>query len=390
MTDWEPDVCIYHGGCDDGFGAALAVHQRWGDDVEFIPAGYGNPSPDCTGKHVLIVDFSYKQDEMRRLASRAASVVVLDHHKTAKSELHPWTLGDENVDLGAKLQEVAQNLALNQMEGVIPVIAYFCMNKSGARMAWEFCFPGKPVPALIEHIEDRDLWRFAMQDTKAISAALRTYPHDFELWKMFLASTIDLVIEGQAVLRGHEKNVQSMIANRYWDTLAGSRVPMVNVPYHYASDCCDAMLMAEPDAPFCAAWFRRGDGQLQYSLRSRDDRMDVSEIAKQFGGGGHRNAAGFSVEIRVLENDISVRIGSIDWKLIDTLPISGQVLVTDDDPEDDTPGYGTIELAVCPILSDGRILNQNSGNYTRAGVWKWWRPVPPKSFKRSNLFAKSD
>ena len=74
---------------------------------------------------------------------------------------------------------------------------------------------------------------------------------------------------------------------------AGYRVPVVNVPYHYASDCADAMLKAEPGAPFCASWFRRADGRIQYSLRSRDDRMDVSEIAKKFGGGGHRNAAGF-------------------------------------------------------------------------------------------------
>ena len=31
MSEWKPDICIYHGGCDDGFGAALAVHMRWGD-----------------------------------------------------------------------------------------------------------------------------------------------------------------------------------------------------------------------------------------------------------------------------------------------------------------------------------------------------------------------
>lgn len=36
MSEWKPDICVYHGGCDDGFGAALAVHMRWGDSVVYV------------------------------------------------------------------------------------------------------------------------------------------------------------------------------------------------------------------------------------------------------------------------------------------------------------------------------------------------------------------
>lgn len=69
------------------------------------------------------------------------------------------------------------------------------------------------------------------------------------------------------------------------------------------------------------------------------------------------------------------------WRPIETLPRDGQALVTDDDPEDCADGrYACIELVNCPMLADGQILNQNSGNYTRAGTWKWWRPVPPLKF----------
>lgn len=292
---WKPDICVYHGGCDDGFGAALAVWKCWGNAVQYVPAGYSKPL-DCdpANKHIIMVDFSLKREAMRELGNRAASVVVLDHHKTAEQELREWTLGDGDVDLGAKLAEVEQNLALNQMENVIPVIAYFCMEKSGARMAWEFCHPRVPVPPLIAAVEDRDLWRFNIPSTRKVSAALRTLPHDFGLWNGLTYGDMGrLITEGEAVLRGHQKNVETFIANRYWTEIGGVRVPVVNVPYHYASDCADAMLKAEPNAPFCASWFVRADGKKQFSLRSRDDRMDVSEIAKQFGGGGHRNAAGF-------------------------------------------------------------------------------------------------
>lgn len=74
---------------------------------------------------------------------------------------------------------------------------------------------------------------------------------------------------------------------------------------------------------------------------------------------------------------------SDEWQPISTLPRSGQALVTDDDP-DDGDSYGTIELVVCPMLADGRILNQNSANYTSPGVWRWWRPVPPRKFNSAS------
>lgn len=292
---WKPDICVYHGGCDDGFGAAWVVRKKW-PDVRFVPGAYaGTKWPvGLTGKNVLFVDFSLKRDAMIEftygglLGEVPRSVVILDHHKTAEAELKDWDWGPVTA---ASLDDIGIRVNKAAVETALPIAAHFDMDHSGARMAWDFCFPGEPVPPLIDHIEDRDLWRFRMMTTHAVSAALRTYDHDFGLWDEL--DVPSLIAEGTVVLRGHQKNVQAFIANRYWDEIGGVRVPVVNVPYHYASDCADAMLRAEPDAPFCASWFKRADGKVQFSLRSRDDRMDVSEIAKKFGGGGHRNAAGF-------------------------------------------------------------------------------------------------
>lgn len=272
---FQPDVCIYHGNCDDGFGAAYAVWKRWGDGVVFEGASYGKPiKTDLTDKRVLMVDFSFKRPEMERLESIVAEMIVLDHHKTAEQELAPWI-----CDLAEP--------------SVQKVRAYFDMNKSGARLAWEFCFPGSLVPSLIQHIEDRDLWRFHLTSTQVISAALRTYPHDFHVWDQL--DVLSLMDEGAAILRGHRKNILAMCEHAYFDMIGNISVPTVNVPYHYASDCANELLRLHPYAAFAAAWFRRGDGKFQVSLRSEDGRADVSEIAKVYGGGGHRNAAGFEV-----------------------------------------------------------------------------------------------
>ena len=43
------------------------------------------------------------------------------------------------------------------------------------------------------------------------------------------------------------------------------------------------------------------DGRRKVSLRATDARIDVSQIARKFGGGGHRQAAGFTTDIELHE-----------------------------------------------------------------------------------------
>ena len=60
-------LCIYHGNCADGFGAACVVRHALGPQVTFHAGHYGAPPPDVTGKHVILVDFSYPRDVLRRV-----------------------------------------------------------------------------------------------------------------------------------------------------------------------------------------------------------------------------------------------------------------------------------------------------------------------------------
>ena len=43
------------------------------------------------------------------------------------------------------------------------------------------------------------------------------------------------------------------------------------------------------------------DGRRKVSLRATDERVDVSRIARGFGGGGHRQAAGFTTDVELPE-----------------------------------------------------------------------------------------
>ncbi len=300
MTSWKPDIMIYHANCADGFGAAWSAWMRWGDDVTYIPASYGDAPPDVLGKHVLIGDFSYKSDGLASLKG-AASVVIIDHHKTAEEDLRhyrrfidkPWRFTPDVVT------SMADDLRRN---GYPPINALFDMNRAGARMMWDFCFPEDPLPKLIKLIEDRDLWLFKIPETKAFGAWLRCEPFDFERWQSIAGELEDedgsaaIMAEAAAMQRFMDQKVREIAALARLSRVAGFSVPVCNCPPMFASEVGHALLLAHPSAPFAACYSDQGNSR-GWSLRSADDREDVSIIARKFGGGGHRNAAGFGVPL---------------------------------------------------------------------------------------------
>jgi len=258
-------MCIYHGNCADGFGAAWVVRKALGD-IEFHPGVYQEPAPDVTGRDVVMVDFSYKRPVLLEMAAKANSIVILDHHKTAVEDL---------VDLPTN------------------VLTVFDVNRSGARITWDHFFPNEPPPILLLHIEDRDLWRFALQNTREIQANVFSYPYDFQIWDELMAANVEtLAIEGKAIERKNFKDINELLSvvTRPM-VIGGFNVQVANLPYTLSSDAGHELAKGRP---FGACYWDTPKGRV-FSLRSTDEGVDVAEIAKQYGGGGHRNASGFLV-----------------------------------------------------------------------------------------------
>lgn len=288
----KPDVCIYHSPCADGFGAAWAVWYRW-PDIQFVPGVYGKDPPDVSGKHVLLVDFSYKRPVLERMAATAASVTILDHHKSAEADLETFAVFNP-VDAATIDQVVAET-----QPGLGNIRAIFNMRKSGAVMAWEFCHPHDPVPLLLQYVEDRDLWRFDLSYSREIAAWVFSYPYDFDAWSLMMRRVghpvkfHGAVAEGEAIERKHHKDVAELLEKTARPMVIGGLTVMcANLPYTMASDA--AGKLAE-GAPFGACYFDRSDGMRVFSLRSTPEGADVSAVAEIYGGGGHKHAAGFQM-----------------------------------------------------------------------------------------------
>ena len=310
-------LVVYHANCTDGFGAAFAAWLKLGDEAEYLPMEYGRISTPADfdmkvslaakGNDVYILDFSFPREVMDALFKHAKRVVWLDHHKTA---FEMWC------------GEYYKGMQYDPVP-VPPDIRYdhhimLDDNKSGALIAWEYFHPGTEVPMLIQHIDDRDRWQFKLDGSKELHAALNSYkPWTFKTWRgIFLCGLFEketwrvpeeFYMEGTAILRAHSQNVQAALKQA---RPSGIKVllsedgfaPVLNglacnAPAFLASDLGHEL--ANLSGTFGLVWSMAGDGQVQCSLRSNGD-YDVSAIAKAFGGGGHRNAAGFSTDIGTL------------------------------------------------------------------------------------------
>lgn len=283
MTDSRP-LCVFHGGCDDGVGAALAIDLAFKGAVDFFPGVYQRPPPpdaDLRDRDVIFVDFCYKRDVMDGVAKLARSVLILDHHKTAADDL-------------AHLPRPAATWAehIEAMPPGEPMSALFDMNRSGAMLAWHYFHGMENVPRFFEYLQDRDLWRHSLPQGDEFSIALRSYPQDRELWKGFMGDMTLLFDEGVAILRYYRQKVTEMKQTAVRRVLGGVEVPVCNAPYFAASELAGELAIGEK---FAACYFFNGTGW-QFSLRSRDG-FDVGAFARQFGGGGHVAAAGFTVPV---------------------------------------------------------------------------------------------
>lgn len=270
MTDIH---CIFHANCHDGLMSAGIVRRKFGPGVVFHEGRYGwRPPEDIVNSQVYIVDFSYPPGDIAALLDRGNIVHCYDHHKTAREALE----GVKHINFDF----------------------VFDLERSGAGLTWDTLNPGVDRPTVVDRVEDRDLWRFQYQDTRAVHMALSLVSKDdISRWEQLLSYTPEdyavLVATGQPIEKYYDIQIAAMAERHHWACIGGHWVPISNCPPQFASDVGGA-LAKTGKGKFGATYYM--DGKVAHlSLRARDD-FDVSEIAKIYGGGGHKAAAGCIID----------------------------------------------------------------------------------------------
>lgn len=262
---------LYHDNCVDGFASAFAFWLFHHEEAHYIPVQYGQPFPSLLeGSCIYIVDFSYSAEILKNVAAFSQYVVVLDHHKTAKNELEGL---------------IVPNLSIK-----------FDMNRSGCILSWIHLYGEETIPDLFRYIEDRDLWNWKLPDSRAVNAVIRNVESSFEAYDiLFRTPLLKLIDKGYTILETEERLITLACKNVFFRTIDGHEVPTVNSCL-LQSEIGERLYKSHPDKPFAAICYEVAD-KIIFSLRSQGD-FDVSEVAKKYGGGGHKNAAGFSIGVK--------------------------------------------------------------------------------------------
>lgn len=258
------DFVIYHGSCSDGFGACWAAHKLLGNKATYHAGRYGEAPPDVAGKHVAIVDFSYDLETVKAITKSAASLIILDHHKTAFERL-------------SGLPEL-----------------HFNNDHSGAILSWQYFHPGKEPPRFLKYIEDRDLWKWELPYSKEFSAAFDMVPFDFFEYEKFEDDSVvdDAINRGKYILAYSKTVIKKIADNAVERSWRGKKVMLVNSS-HWMSEIGNKLAL---DCDFVVIWYYDHQAhKTRVSLRCFHEDIDVSVIAKLYGGGGHKKAAGFEL-----------------------------------------------------------------------------------------------
>jgi len=259
-------IVLYHANCTDGFSAAWAAWKKFGETAEYIAMPYKSlPPAGIINKEVYILDYYFPEEQTKELMETNKQVTGIDHHLTG-----------ENV----------VKLTSNYL---------FDLNHSGSVLTWQYFYPDKQVPKLLTHVEDMDLWRFNLPNTREVIAFLDSQPNEFEVWDKAVElaenNFEDLVNKGKIICNYQQIVIDNIFNNAEEVDFKGHRAYAVNSPV-FISQLGNKL---DEKGEIGIVWSENERG-IRYSLRSRGD-LNVAEIAGGFPqGGGHKNAAGFLLE----------------------------------------------------------------------------------------------
>lgn len=301
MNNSTTPVCLYHKNCLDGIASAWVVWKHFKGAVELYPIQYGDELPvDVKGRKVYVVDFSFDAKKTLELA-QICDLTVLDHHDTA-----------------AKTQ-----YKLDELLGDDPFPGEFIVDQdhSGAMVTWNYFHQNETPPTQLRLVEDRDLWKWQFATTKRWTAAAFSHPfndvHAFD--RLMTQPVLTIVTEGEALLRKQELDVDRISKNARTINIDGVEFGAINATSNYASDVGDKL---SPEYPGVAIYVDGRDGRI-FSLRSnKHTGVIVNAIAERFGGGGHKNAAGFKLPFsdpRFKNSHIKLRSKGYYWRKLKSL-----------------------------------------------------------------------
>lgn len=282
-------ICFYHNDADGKCAGYLVRKLAINPDVfledQYVPMDYAKPFPiEMVQKEeqVYIVDFSISPDEMRELLKITLNVTWIDHHKTA-------------IEKYKDFEFPIRGLRHDGIAGCMLTYCYLAYMTNGGLGEERGFIPehGDNAPWYVKYIADWDVWKFDYGDqTRNFMVGFGA--HDFSpLSKRWLGLDMDalacvnLMREGYFMTQFRDNWACEYMSLGFETTFEGKRCFAVNLGH-----CNSEYFKSLPKGKYDILMPFVFDGT-QFTVSLYSEVVDVSEIAKKYGGGGHRGASGF-------------------------------------------------------------------------------------------------
>lgn len=280
--------CYFHNDLDGICSGAIIKHVY--PACEMISINYGqefNFEKINKNEIVFMVDFCLQPFDLMEKLSSISHLHWIDHHKTAIDEAHSRGF----LASGGQLIE---------------------NGKAGCELTWQYIHPTLKMPVAVHLLGRYDVWDHSEVNTLPFQYGMRirdAHPGN-DLWDFLLdeesspycSLLIDQIISQGKMIIEYEKMQSQKFCDSYaFETCIekdGQSFPAICVNKGLTnSQIFDSVYDQEKHAlmiTFCR--LKPPSNKWTVSLYSTRDDVDCGMIAKSFGGGGHKGAAGFSCE----------------------------------------------------------------------------------------------
>ena len=262
--------CFFHRADLDGQCSGAIIYQYTNAMCEMIGINYADAFPWDSikkGETVYMADFSLPREEMIQLDAMSY-LVWLDHHDTAIQEMS-----------GLELDGIQRN-------GI-----------GACALVWEFIHKTE-LPEAVKLLAKYDVWDHTNPKTLPFQYAmgLEYTWIDAVIWDSVFESNSHWILKmvniGKIVQKRVNKDNKSYIkAFGFPTTFAGYSAIAVN------RGMCNSLIFdsIEEDYELMITFAFKG-GHWNFSLYTQQEYVHCGELAKEYGGGGHRQAAGFQLD----------------------------------------------------------------------------------------------
>lgn len=273
--------CFYHSSDLDGHCSGAIVKNKY-HECEMIGINYGEEFPFNSidpDETVFMVDFSLQPfSEMEKLSS-LCELIWIDHHESAIKEYDKTTFCQKT--------KVMLEVGTGACE-----------------LTYKFFYGSKNMPKSVHLLGRYDVWDHANNDALPFQFGIRqeknTLPDNQTLWTSLFADIgcSKYINEGKTILSYvNSQNEKFCSAYAFETILNGFKAICTNKGFTNSQLFNSVWDKTKYDIMITFIRIKPPAEEWRVSLYTTKKEIDCSTIAKSFGGGGHKNAAGFQCAV---------------------------------------------------------------------------------------------